>query len=91
MGEFVKAADTNEIAPGQVRLVVVKGKEIALFNVDRTYFALANACSHAPNRIFPWPVEPRRSFVDHDHLRAVFLSSQLKSRPSRKCMPIALK
>jgi nitrite reductase (NADH) small subunit len=46
MGEFVKAAETNEIAPGQARLVVVKGKEIALFNVDGTYFALANACTH---------------------------------------------
>jgi hypothetical protein len=34
MGEFVKAASTTEIAPGQAKLVVLKGKEIALFNVD---------------------------------------------------------
>jgi hypothetical protein len=33
MGEFVKAANTNEIAPGQGRLVSIKGEEIALFNV----------------------------------------------------------
>ena len=34
MAEFVRAASTSEIAPGQARLVNVKGKEIVLFNVD---------------------------------------------------------
>jgi len=46
MGEFVKAASTNEIAPGQGRLVNIKGKEIVLFNIEGTFFALANACTH---------------------------------------------
>jgi nitrite reductase/ring-hydroxylating ferredoxin subunit len=43
--EFVKAASTSEIAPGQARLVTVKGREIVLFNVEGA-FALANACPH---------------------------------------------
>ena len=34
MADFVKVANTNEIEDGQARLVDVKGKEIALFNVD---------------------------------------------------------
>ena len=46
MAEYVKAARTDEIAPGTCRLVVLKGKEIALFNVDGAYFALDNACTH---------------------------------------------
>ena len=46
MGEFVKAASTSEIAPGQGRLVNIKGKEIVLFNIEGTFFALANACTH---------------------------------------------
>ena len=46
MGEFVNAASTSEIAPGQAKLVVLKGKEIALFNVDGEFFALDNACTH---------------------------------------------
>jgi 3-phenylpropionate/trans-cinnamate dioxygenase ferredoxin component len=46
MAEFVKAARTDEVAPGQARLVIVKGKEIALFNIDGDFFALANACTH---------------------------------------------
>jgi nitrite reductase/ring-hydroxylating ferredoxin subunit len=46
MGEFVKAASTSEIAPGACKLVVLKGKEIVLFNVEGEFFALANACTH---------------------------------------------
>jgi 3-phenylpropionate/trans-cinnamate dioxygenase ferredoxin component len=46
MGEFVKAASTAEVAPGQSRLVVLKGKEIVLFNIDGDFFALDNACTH---------------------------------------------
>ena len=34
MADFVKVAKTNEIEPGQARLVDVQGKRIALFNVD---------------------------------------------------------
>ena len=57
MAEFVKAARTGEVAPGQARLVVVKGKEIALFNVDGAYFALANACTHEEGPLAEGEVE----------------------------------
>ena len=46
MADFVKVANTNEIEPGQTRLVDVKGKQIALFNVDGQVFALDNTCTH---------------------------------------------
>ena len=46
MADFVKAARTTEIEPGQARLVEVKGKQIALFNVDSQFFALDNTCTH---------------------------------------------
>ena len=46
MADFVKAARTTEIWPGQARLVEVKGKQIALFNVDSQFFALDNTCTH---------------------------------------------
>ena len=46
MAEFVKVASTNEIASGQARLVNIKGNEIALFNIEGTFFALENACTH---------------------------------------------
>jgi nitrite reductase/ring-hydroxylating ferredoxin subunit len=46
MADFVKAARTTEIGPGQARLVEVKGKQIAPFNVDSQFFALDNTCTH---------------------------------------------
>jgi len=46
MADFVKVATTGEIAPGQGKIVEVKGKEIALFNVGGAYFAIDNMCTH---------------------------------------------
>jgi len=46
MADFVKVATTNEIEPGQARLVDVQGKSIALFNVEGQFFALDNTCTH---------------------------------------------
>jgi len=46
MADFVKVAKTTEIEPGQARLLDVKGKQIALFNVDGQFFALDNTCTH---------------------------------------------
>jgi 3-phenylpropionate/trans-cinnamate dioxygenase ferredoxin component len=57
MGEFVKAASVSEIAPGTCRLVVLKGKEIALFNVDGEFFALDNLCTHEEGPLAEGEVE----------------------------------
>lgn len=46
MSDFTKVAKTNELEPGQARLVNVKGKQLALFNVDGQFFALDNTCTH---------------------------------------------
>jgi len=45
LADFVKAARTTEIGPGRA-LVEVKGKQIALSNVDSHFFALDNTCTH---------------------------------------------
>jgi 3-phenylpropionate/trans-cinnamate dioxygenase ferredoxin component len=44
--EFVKVASTNELAPNQMKMVSVDGKEILLANVEGLYFAIANKCTH---------------------------------------------
>ena len=46
MTDFVKVARTDEIKPGQARLVDVKGKQIALFNINGDFFAIDNVCTH---------------------------------------------
>jgi nitrite reductase (NADH) small subunit/3-phenylpropionate/trans-cinnamate dioxygenase ferredoxin subunit len=47
MGERVKVAEANQIAPGQRKLVKVKGHEIALFNIEGNFYAIANRCPHS--------------------------------------------
>jgi len=47
MGEFIKVAGTKDLAPGKAMQVVVNGKEIALFNLNGEFCALANECTHA--------------------------------------------
>ena len=46
MGNFVKAADADEVKPGEMKLVEREGREIVLCNVDGTYYAVDNICPH---------------------------------------------
>ena len=46
MSRHVVAA-VGEVASGGSKLVTVKGREIALFNVEGHYFAFFNRCPHA--------------------------------------------
>ena len=46
MAEFVKVAKSDEIAPGQGKLIEVEGKRIALFNVEGLFYAIDDTCTH---------------------------------------------
>lgn len=46
MAEFVKVGTTGDLAPGQGKSVEAGGKKIALFNVDGTYYAIDDTCTH---------------------------------------------
>jgi len=46
MARLVKVAETNELSPGQGKLVQVEGNDIALFNVNGTYHAMDAVCPH---------------------------------------------
>lgn len=46
MAEFVKVASVDEILPGQAKMVEVNGTEIAVFNVEGTFHAIDNSCTH---------------------------------------------
>ncbi|HEY0738331.1 MAG TPA: chlorite dismutase family protein [Herpetosiphonaceae bacterium] len=45
--EFVPVCKVSEVPAGESKLVVVNGEQIALYNVDGTFYALSNRCSHA--------------------------------------------
>jgi nitrite reductase/ring-hydroxylating ferredoxin subunit len=39
-------AHASEVAPGSCKIVVARGREIGLFNIDGEFFALSNRCPH---------------------------------------------
>ena len=46
MADFVKVARAREIAPGQAKAVEAGGKKIAIFNIEGTYHAIDDKCTH---------------------------------------------
>src|SRR6266700_495243 len=46
MPGFVKAAKSDEIAPGQGKMVELNGKKIAIFNVEGAFYAIDDTCTH---------------------------------------------
>lgn len=46
MAEFVKVAKTSDIAPGERKAVDVGARRIAIFNVDGTFYAIDDTCTH---------------------------------------------
>jgi nitrite reductase/ring-hydroxylating ferredoxin subunit len=46
MSRTVKIANASELAAGTAKVVEAEGRSIALFNVDGTFCALDNTCTH---------------------------------------------
>jgi nitrite reductase/ring-hydroxylating ferredoxin subunit len=46
MPEFVKVAKTGDIAPGEAKRVDTGAKRIAIFNIEGTYHAIDDTCTH---------------------------------------------
>ena len=45
--EYVRVADKSELPTNKMIIVVVGGKEVLLANLDGSYYAIANTCTHA--------------------------------------------
>ncbi len=46
MANYVKVAKTAEIPPGKVNVYEVDGKQIAVCNVDGSFYAIDDVCTH---------------------------------------------
>ena len=46
MPEYVKVATAGELSPGGKKLAEVDGRAIAVFNVEGTYYAIDDVCTH---------------------------------------------
>ena len=47
MSQYVRIASVTDLPPGQGKLVEVQGREIALFNLGGSFYAIDNTCTHA--------------------------------------------
>ncbi|HEX6293172.1 MAG TPA: chlorite dismutase family protein [Herpetosiphonaceae bacterium] len=56
-GGFVAICKVSDVPPGESKLVVVEGTQIALFNEGGTFYALSNRCSHARGPLVDGVVE----------------------------------
>ena len=46
MPNYVKVASVSQVAPGTGMVATVNDKEVAIFNVDGTFYAMDNTCKH---------------------------------------------
>jgi nitrite reductase/ring-hydroxylating ferredoxin subunit len=46
MADLVKVARAGEIAPGEAKAVETGGKKIAIFNIEGTFYAIDDTCTH---------------------------------------------
>ena len=46
MPSYIKVATVSQIAPGTGMVANVNDKEVAVFNVDGTFYAMDNICKH---------------------------------------------
>lgn len=48
---YVKVAETSEVPVGTTKEVEVEGTQILLANVNNSYYAISNKCSHMENAL----------------------------------------
>jgi 3-phenylpropionate/trans-cinnamate dioxygenase ferredoxin subunit len=46
MANFVKVVTRSELPPGEKMLAEIDGRAIAVFNVEGTYYAIDDVCTH---------------------------------------------
>ena len=46
MAQSTKVAELKDLSPGKSTCVEFEGEKVALFNVDGTFLAIADTCSH---------------------------------------------
>jgi nitrite reductase/ring-hydroxylating ferredoxin subunit len=46
MAKLLKIAEAKDVPPGQAAAFTIEGQKIALFNVEGTYYAIGDTCTH---------------------------------------------
>jgi len=46
MGELLKVLEKKDVSPGSSTAVELRGQKVAVFNVDGTFYAIGDTCTH---------------------------------------------
>ena len=60
MGNIHEVAKTDDLEPGSAMLLEIDGKEIALFNLNGEFYAIANECSHVGGPLCEGDIEDNK-------------------------------
>lgn len=47
MEEYSSVGKTDDLAPGEMKMVEVQGEEILIANLDGNFYAVSDVCTHA--------------------------------------------
>jgi 3-phenylpropionate/trans-cinnamate dioxygenase ferredoxin subunit len=84
---FKKAATVGDVLPGQVKVVEVGEKEIALCNVGGEFFAVANLCTHDDGPLGQGQVMDHQVECPRHGARFDVRSGQVKALPAVRPIP----
>ncbi len=51
MREFARVADAKDLPPGKSMCVEFEGEQVALFNVEGTFYAISDSCTHVGGQL----------------------------------------
>ncbi len=88
MDDFVAVARVSEIAPGQVKLVRVKGQSIGIANVDGSFYAFADVCTHDDGPLAEGELEGRQIVCPRHGARFDVSSGAALSMPAVTPTPV---
>ena len=84
MAKFVKVADTDELEPGQCKTVRANDRIIALYNVDGTFYASDDTCSHNGGPLGEGTLEGTTITCPWHHWQYDVTTGQMKVNASTK-------
>ena len=83
----VKVANVDELAPGQAKVIQAANKVLALFNLDGTFHALDNRCTHVGGPLGEGHVQENVVTCPWHGSRFDITSGQVVGPPARR--PVA--
>ncbi|MGQ9502545.1 MAG: non-heme iron oxygenase ferredoxin subunit [Anaerolineae bacterium] len=87
MSRFVKVARATDLAPGQKMLVEYEGTPVGLFNIDGTYYAISDVCTHDGGPLVEGELQGDVIICPRHGARFDVRTGQVRSLPAYRPVP----